>query len=514
MDSDLPPNEPDEVRHLRAERDFYKQLLHLDAVEAVEVLLEKALALICEVAGAKRGYIALGGEGGAGDAPRFWLARGFSQKDVETEVRKALSQTVIAEAIATGKTIAIASAMDDPRFAKKVSVKRNRIEALVCAPIGSGPPIGVVYLQDRVEKGAFTEEGRLKVELFARHLNPLADRLLARHEKNEATDPTLPYRQTLDMARIVGRSEALARVLKDVKLVAGREVSVLLTGPTGTGKTDLAQVIHDNSARKGRPFVALNCANLSETLAESELFGHERGAFTGADRRVTGQVAAASGGTLFLDEVGELPLSVQAKLLKFLDSKEYYAVGSTQASRADVRIISATNVNLEVATKERRFREDLYFRLRGISIRVPALAERIEDIRLLMQHFANRLSERENLPFLTFSPGARLAVEATEWPGNIRHLRSAVEEAVLRAHDEQVLVIQRHHLFPDSQRTGLGPKPPTPTLQKATKDFQARFVLEVLEETGWNNQAAAAILDITRSHVYNLINAFELKRKE
>lgn len=509
MTSDLTP-EGDEIRQLRNERDFYKQLLHLGAVDAVEALLAEALALICEVAGARRGYIALGGEGVVGDSPRFWLARGFSKKDVDDEVRKALSQSLIAEAIATGKTITTASAQQDPRWAKSASVKRNRIEAVVCAPIGSGPPIGVVYLQDRVETGPFSEEDRLNVELFARHLCPFADRLLVRQARDEATDPTLPYRRSLDVARLIGRSAALAQVLKDVKLIAPREYSVLLSGPTGTGKTDLARVIHDNSARKGQPFVALNCANLSETLAESELFGHERGAFTGADRKVTGKVAAASGGTLFLDEVGELPLTVQAKLLKFLDSKEYYAVGSSRSSRADVRIIAATNVNLE-ETKERRFREDLYFRLRGFSIRVPSLAERVEDIGLLMRHFAVQLVEREGIAMQSFSPGALRAAEAAEWSGNIRRLRSAVEEAVLRAHEDQVLVIERHHLFPDSQRMGIKSLPPT--LQKATRDFQTQFVLEALEETNWNMQETADRLDIVRSHVYNLIKAFGLKRK-
>jgi Nif-specific regulatory protein len=176
-----------------------------------------------------------------------------------------------------------------------------------------------------------------------------------------------------------------------------------------------------------------------------------------------------------------------------------------------VRIIAATNVLLEDAAKERRFREDLYFRLRGFSIRVPALAERVEDIGPLMQHFALRLAEREGLPLQSFSPGAIRAAEAAEWPGNIRRLRSAVEEAVLRAHDDQVLVIQRHHLFPDSQRTGS--KQRRQTFQEATRECQARFVVEALEEAGWNIQETADLLDITRSHVYNLIKAFGLKRK-
>jgi len=500
---------------MRQERDLYRKLLDLGVVNALAPFLDEALALVAEIAGARCGYIALGGESETGGKARSWAARGFSDEDIEREVRKALSQSVIAAAIATGQTIVTESALSDPRFMKRSSVRRNRIQAVLCAPIGTSPPIGVVYLQDRADGGAFSEEDRLRIELFARHILPLADRLLSQQTRREDEDPTKSSRMALDVKRLVGRSEALARVLKDVRVVGPRDVSVILTGPTGTGKTDIARVIHDNGSRRERPFVALNCANLSEALAESELFGHEKGSFTGADRKAPGHVAAAHTGTLFLDEVGELPLVVQAKLLKFIESKQYYAVGSAQVSQADVRIIAATNADLQVAAGERRFREDLYFRLRGYSIRVPPLAERTEDIVELMEHFCHRACEREKIALLTFSPGALRAAEAAEWPGNIRQLCMTVEEAVLRSHAEGVLVIERHHLFPKEANASLASskEQPRPTLQQAMRAYQARFVQDVLDEIGWNMKAAAERLDITRSHIYNLVNAHGLKRK-
>lgn len=499
-----------ELVRTRQERDLYRKLLDLGFVETVGPFLTEALALVAEIAGATRGYIALGSESETGGKPRWWAARGFSEEDVEREVRKALSEGVIAAAVASGQTIVAESAITDPRFMKRSSVRRNRIEAVLCAPIGASPPIGVVYLQDRAKGGAFTEDDRLRIELFARHLSPLADRLLSQATRREEEDPTRSSRAVLDVRRLLGRSDAIARVLKDIRLVAPRDVSVLLTGATGTGKTDIARVIHDNSPRRERPFVALNCANLSESLADSELFGHEKGSFTGADRRSPGRVSAAHMGTLFLDEVGELPPAVQAKLLKFIESKEYYGVGAPQLSKADVRIIAATNVDLQIASADRQFRQDLYFRLRGYSIRIPSLAERMEDVAELMIHFCERVCEREKLATMSFSPAAIRAAEVAEWPGNIRQLCNTVEEAALRANGEDVLVIERHHLFPEEPP----PRPPKkPTLQQAMRTFQARFVQDVFDEVGWNMTEAAERLDITRSHVYNLVKAYGLKRK-
>jgi Nif-specific regulatory protein len=502
-----------ELARARKERDFYRKLLDLDGQDALEPFLEEALSLIVDVAGARRGYIELLEDRPDPKAPRWWIARGCTEDDVQ-EIRGSLSTGVIAEAIATGQTILTASALSDPRFKARGSVRRNRIEAVLCAPIGSAPPLGVVYLQDRITPGPFSEDDRTHAEAFAHHLAPLADRLVIRQAKTEQDDPTRPLRHELKVSGVIGRSAALAKVLQSVRLVAPRDVAVLLSGPSGTGKTDIARVIHENGPRARGPFIPLNCAALPENLVESELFGAMPGAHSTATRKIEGKVGAAGGGTLFLDEVGELPLPAQAKLLQFLQSKEYYPLGASKPLLSNARIIAATNADLKALMVERRFREDLFYRLQGITVRIPSLAERREDIAELISFFCARSCEGNGFPMLRISPGTLRAAEAAEWPGNIRELSSAVERAAMLAAAEGALVIERRHLFPDEGGgEGEAQKKGKMTFQVATREYQGKYVQEVLDATGWNLVEAAEWLDISRSHLYNLIKAHGLGRK-
>jgi Nif-specific regulatory protein len=496
----------------RHERDLYRRLLELGRETRLEPLLRDALALIVEMARARQGYIEVDGEGLPGaSAPRWWMAHGFSDEQIDA-VRASTSRGIIGMALATGRTIVTSSALLDPRFNVRESVSRARIQEVICAPIGEGVARGVLYLQGRQVPGGFSEEDRARAEVFARHLSAFVDRLLSEGGSAGIEDPVGPLRRSLRLEGVVGRSKALGAALRQAALLAPLDVHVLLTGESGTGKSQLARVIHDSGPRAGQAFVEINCAALPENLLESELFGALPGAHSTAARRMEGKVAAAERGTLVLDEIAELPLGAQAKLLQLLQSKEYYPLGAARPMRADIRVIAATNTDLERAVSERRLREDLYYRLQVLPVRVPSLAERREDIPELMAHFCEGAAQRHGLGRIQPSPGAVRAAESAEWPGNVRQLAHAVEAAVIRAAGDGVRELQRRHLFPDSPG-GTDEPVRTVTFQEATRRFQAKLLREVLEEAGWNVVDAARRLDLAKSHVYNLIRAFGLGRE-
>ena len=495
---------------LQRERDLYLRLLSLGQQHELEPFLREALGLIVEVAQARQGYLELHDEDDGADAPKWWIAHGLSNEEI-AGVRAAISRGIIAEALATGQTVVTPSALLDPRFSERDSVRLGKIEAVLCAPIGEDPPRGVLYLQAGSNAGLFSDEARACAETCARHLAPLADRLLVQQRRQTAVDPTRTLRETLRLDGVIGHSPGLAAVLRQVALVAPLDVSVLLTGESGTGKSQLARVIHDNGSRAGQPFVELNCAALPENLIESELFGALPGAHSTASRKMEGKVAAAERGTLLLDEIGELAPAAQAKLLQLLQSKEYYPLGANKPVRADVRLIAATNADLQRAVAERRFREDLFYRLQVLPVRVPSLAERRADIPELAAHFCRSACERHGLPLLELSHNAARALQAAEWPGNVRQLAHTVEAAAIRAAGDGVTQIERTHLFPEATTPPADTSAPL-TFQEATRHFHERLLRETLEATQWNVVETARRLDLARSHVYNLIRAFGLER--
>ncbi len=311
--------------------------------------------------------------------------------------------------------------------------------------------------------------------------------------------------------RIIGRAPALKEALARAAKVAPTETTVLLTGESGTGKELVARALHHSSPRAEGPYIALNCAALPETLVEAELFGHEKGAFTGADKQKPGRFELAAGGTLFLDEVADLPPSAQAKLLRVVQEREFQRVGGTATLRADVRLLTATNRDLARAVAEGKFREDLFYRLNVFSVHLPPLRERGEDILLLATHFVRELGSRIGRGESGLSRDAQELLRAYPWPGNIRELANAIERALILA-DGGLLTAAHFGLDAERPRRREGPSSPPaePAAPEALSDLERRAILAALEHTKGNKTRAAALLGITRTQLHTRVKRFGL----
>ncbi len=304
---------------------------------------------------------------------------------------------------------------------------------------------------------------------------------------------------------IVGQSAAMRRLFETIDRIADTDVTVLVRGASGTGKELVANALHYRSPRRAKPFIKMNCAALSQELVESELFGHERGAFTGAIARREGKFEAADGGTLFLDEVGDMPLETQAKLLRALQEKEFERVGGNAPIKVDVRLIAATNQDLEAAVKAGRFREDLYYRLRVVELAIPALAERREDIPLLVDHFLKDAAKRFGRDVKALTGEALQACLTQQWKGNVRELRSAVEQALLLAPGPEITSAD---LFGRASAAEVPSAPAAPLAgsfreakERVVESFERDFLRQALRRHGGNITHAAEELGMHRQNL-------------
>jgi two-component system NtrC family response regulator len=317
---------------------------------------------------------------------------------------------------------------------------------------------------------------------------------------------------------IIGQSEPVTRVVELCRKVAQSNATVLLYGETGTGKELAARAIHDFSQRKDRPFIAINCAALPQSLLESELFGHEKGAFTGATGQKLGRFELADGGTLFLDEIGELAPAIQVKLLRVLQEREFVRVGGTTTINTDVRIIAATNRNLRAEMQAGRFRSDLYYRLNVFPITVPPLRQRVEDLPLLVEHFAHEIAPSFGLSESpTITDRAMALLMRYEWPGNIRELRNVVERCTLLAEngeiDVQALPREIVQTEPHAENGDTEPIDISAATTSGSKlaDHERALILKALHEHRWNQSAAARALGVTRDHLRYRIKKYKLR---
>ena len=372
------------------------------------------------------------------DAERGDLVTRVAVLPEVSALRQPIEHGIVGYVARTGETVRLADAHEDDRFdpsADRVTGYRTR--SMLAVPIredGKAPVLGVVQLLNKHHGPFDDEDERYLVALATQLARALALTTLRATDDN---GPGVVFRGTFN--HIVGTSPGMAQVYERVQLAAQTDATVLLRGETGTGKGMFARAIHVNSHRQARPFVTVDCTTLPAQLVESELFGHERGAFTGADRRVPGKVELAEGGTLFLDELGDLPLDIQGKFLRFLQDRAFERVGGRETLHADIRIVCATHANLEKAVEQGRFRKDLYYRVRVVEIDVPTLKSRGDaELEALARHFATRYAERYGRPSPRFEPDALAAIKAHSFPGNVRELEHWIEGAIALAPDGRI----------------------------------------------------------------------------
>jgi DNA-binding NtrC family response regulator len=323
----------------------------------------------------------------------------------------------------------------------------------------------------------------------------------------------------LRFENLVGSGSAMRRVFEMIEKVAETDLTVLVRGESGTGKELVAQALHQRSPRRGRPFVAVNCAAISRELVESELFGHERGAFTGADARRIGRFEAANGGTIFLDEIGDMAPETQAKVLRVLEERSLERVGSTKPVAVDVRVIAATHRDLEAEVKRGRFREDLYYRLKVVQISVPPLRERREDVPALANRFLSQLAERLGREPRRVSAGALAALAGYAWPGNVRELRNVLEQAAVLAQSD---TIAETDLRLPCRPAGSGAAAPNganaagfaDAKRQATEDFERAYLLRALRQHGGNISRTAEAIGMVRQSLQQKIRELDLRSED
>ncbi len=475
---------------------IYEMIRRLNSETDPEALLPAILSMALEVVRADRGLILLLARDGS---VRVRAARHLESEtlaDAET-----FSRGVVAQA-AAGRAVLAFDAAGDERFADLRSVSLYGIRSLMCVPLRSrGTLIGTVYVDHRGERGRFDAEDLKFLEAFADHAGLALENVEARATLcRENRELRAEAAAGAGLSELVSDSEPMRRVLDRIRVVAQSNLPVLITGESGTGKELVARAIHFHGERRDRPFVSENCAALPETLLEAELFGHVRGAFTGAERARAGLFEQADRGTLLLDEVGDMSSRMQAQLLRVIETGEVRRVGADRAQRVDARVVAATHRDLDAASRAGAFRSDLLYRLQVLTVELPPLRDRPGDVRRLTDVFLARAARERGRPLPPIEPAARERLERHEWPGNVRELANVVARAVVLAGDGPItgqLLDGDPSLRPRAAtgpRIGAGPEP------LATSE--ERIIREALRASAGNRAHAARLLGISRATMY------------
>jgi len=419
------------------------------------------------------------------------------------------SQTILNRVLEENLAVLSSDVQSDDAYREAESLIERRVHSVLAVPLEvQGKVLGVMYL-DASSPGARFDSDLLQLVTTLGNITALAIENARQLERLGGENRRL-YEELNIHHSMIGESKAMHEVYDFVSRVAGRDSTVLISGESGTGKELVARAVHMNSGRADKPFVAINCAAITETLLESELFGHERGAFTGAVSQKKGKLEVAEGGTVFLDEIGELAVPMQAKLLRVLQEREFERVGGTRPIKLDVRLIAATNRDLKEASKTGGFRPDLYYRLNVVSLQMPALRERREDIPMLAAFFATQCGEKVKRRVAGISPEARVCLMRYDWPGNVRELENAIERAVVLGSTELILPDD----LPDSilEETAAAGEPVS-ALHDGIREAKKVLIERAIEQANGNYTEAAKILGVHANHLFRLIRTLNLKPK-
>ena len=430
------------------------------------------------------------------------VAHGLSRSAVQRG-RYKLGEGITGKVIQTGKAVAIPKISQEPAFLNRTATRRGRPEqelSFFCVPIKKGSQVIGALSVDRPYEASYNLKNGKKllsviVSMLARHvINLETIRLEREHLRAENKRLVGELENKYQITQIIGNSNKMREVFQMISQVCRSNATVLIRGESGTGKELVANSIHYNSLRAKNPFIKVNCAALPANLIESELFGHEKGAFTGAISKKLGKFEQAHKGTIFLDEIGSIGLDVQSNLLRVLQEKEFERVGGQRTLKADVRVIAATNKNLEAAVQGESFGGDLYYRLNVFPIYLPPLRERKTDILLLADYFLEKYGEENNKDIRRFSTPAIDMLMSYHWPGNVRELENGIERAVLLCEEG---VIHSYHLPPTLQTGSESDTLPSQSLEDAVASLEREMIIDALKNTRGNSSAAADLLRTT-----------------
>jgi Nif-specific regulatory protein len=474
----------------------------INSIRGLEPLQRRLLELIFEVTTAERGAIILTSEGREEFASTFgWDRRTRTDRPVQ------VSRTIIQQVLQDGIAVMSNDVLASEHFSEAPSVATSKITSLLCVPLAIFDKVfGAIYLYT-TDSGARFDENNLQLVTAIASIAAVALENARHVEWLEQENKRLQADINIEH-NMVGESPRMRQVYQFIAKAAPTDSTILILGENGTGKEMAARAIHLNSPRANKPFVAINCAALTETLLESELFGHEKGAFTGAVAQKKGKLEVASSGTVFLDEVGELAPQIQARLLRVLQEREFERVGGTRSIKVDIRLIAATNRDLEEAIRSGSYRQDLYYRLNVVQLKMPSLRERREDIPLLASYFAAKYSQKCRRHVSGISAEARACLINYDWPGNVRELENAIERAIVLGSAEMILPED----LPDDL---LEANPPSDALtanyHEAVNQLKRHLIIKAVEQANGNYTDAARLLGVHPNYLHRLIRNLDLK---